>query len=108
MRGHARSGVGITGKKSAACGWLYVAGRKAADLDHYHLVGDAFTFGVVPASVDPFWSRYGPASHICLWYRGEYWIYCVQGGHVADGRVTFVWPSWLRMREHPGPRLPKL
>lgn len=103
-----RGGVSLTAKTGAACGWLYVAGRQAAELDRYALAEDTFSFGVKPDTVDPFWSVYGAVSHIVLWYRGQYWIYGVQSGHVADGRVTIVWPSWLRMDTHPGPRLPML
>src|SRR5690606_28825002 len=106
MRG--RGGVPITGKKAAACGWLYVAGRQVADLDAWTLSGDTFTFQVLPATVDAFWSRYGGLSHLVLWYRAKYWIYRVQAGHLADGRCTILWPSWLRMPTHPGGRLPKL
>lgn len=103
-----RGGVAIRGEKAAACGWLYVAGRQAASLDHYTIHGDVITFDVVLSTVDPFWSRYGPVSHVCLWYRAQHWLYRVQRGRVEDGRVTFTWPSWLRMREHPGARLPQL
>jgi hypothetical protein len=102
-------GVRITADcgTSGIGGALYVKGRLAAGLWSWSLHGDVITFTVLPGTTDPLW-QYGAVSHVVLLFRGTFWIYRVRSGFIADGRVTFTWPSWLRMPTAPGPRLPML
>lgn len=102
-------GVRIRGEcgTSGIGGALYVKGRLAAGLLSWALHENTVTFTVLPGTADPMW-QYGPISHIVLFFRGRFWIYRVQAGFLADGRLTITWPSWLRMESAPGPRLPML
>ena len=87
---------------------MYVRGRLAAGLWSWSLAGNTLAFTVLPGTTDPM-LQYGAVSHVVLLYRGTYWIYRVQAGFLADGRVTILWPSWLsRLKTNPGPRLPML
>jgi hypothetical protein len=102
-------GVHIRGEcgTSGIGGALYVKGRLAAGLLSWTLHENTLGFTLLPGTTDPLW-QYGAISHVVLLYRGTFWIYRVQAGFLADGRVTIVWPSWLRMPTAPGPRLPML
>ena len=108
VRGGGR-GVVIRGECGASGigGALYVRGRLAAGLWSWTLIENTLSFTVLPGTTDPM-LQYGALSHVVLLFRGTFWVYRVQAGFLADGRLTILWPSWLRMDSAPGPRLPML